>query len=73
MKISYHKDTDSLYIHLNNKPSSAVIKVNEDMNIDLDKKGHPTGIEIHQNASKYIDLKTMEIDSFPINNLALAA
>ena len=73
MKISYHAETDSLYIHLNNLPSDDVMIVNNDMNIDLDASGHSPGIEIHQSASKYIDLENMEIKSFPIHNIAIAA
>ena len=73
MKISYHKDTDSLYIHFNSNASHDVMVINNDMNIDMDEHGHPTGIEIHQHASEYIDMKNMELHSLPIQDFAIAA
>jgi len=73
MKITYHKDTDSLFIHLNDRASSETKAINDDINVDLDKSGQPTGIEFHQNAAKYIDLTSMEIKSFPTDDVAIAA
>jgi uncharacterized protein YuzE len=65
VKISYHPDTDSLYIHLSEIPSVDSDEVAPDFVLDFDSDGQVVGIEV-QHASKSIDLKTLEATSLPI-------
>jgi uncharacterized protein YuzE len=62
MKISFDKDTDSLYIWFQEKKGHDVIVVNDDINVDIDEQGKPVGIEIHNGVSKYIDLGKIELE-----------
>ncbi|MCC6274369.1 MAG: DUF2283 domain-containing protein [Leptospiraceae bacterium] len=57
MKITYYKETDSIYINLNEKVSKETVEVNQNLNIDFDENGNPVGIDIHGEASKLVDLK----------------
>ncbi len=69
MKLHYDKETDSLYIDLNARPSvdSREIQVV----IDLDAKGQIVGIDI-QHASQVLDLATLETESLPAASLKLS-
>jgi uncharacterized protein YuzE len=62
MRLSYHPDTDSLYIHLTEKPGADVVEVSHNVVIDVDEDGVPVGIDIDANASKIVDLSRMEIE-----------
>jgi len=66
MKIEYDKATDSLYIHLSDKPSTESEEVAADVIVDYDKSGAPVGIDI-QHASKHT-----ELDSMSFQNLSAA-
>jgi uncharacterized protein YuzE len=46
MKIEYFPDTDTLYIHLANRPSVESEVINENLTVDLDDEGKPVGITI---------------------------
>jgi uncharacterized protein YuzE len=50
MKVTYEKDTDSLYIYLvpeiKEKEVAKTIKISDDVFVDCDKKGKALGIEI---------------------------
>lgn len=61
MRISYHKDTDSLYIHLSDAPTDESEEVAEDTVLHLDEDGNVTGIEIYSEASERIDLSKLEV------------
>lgn len=71
MKLSYHPDTDSLYIHLNGKPGADVIEVSEHVVVDVDTDGDPVGIDIEANASKIVDLSRLELDGVSLERLYL--
>ena len=62
MRLSYHSDTDSLYIHLTEKPSANVVEVSDNVVVDVDEHGVPVGIDIDANASKIVDLSRLETD-----------
>ena len=62
MKLTYFKETDTLYIDLSHKTSTESLEVSENILADLDESGNITGIEIEQ-ASKIIDFS-----NFSINN-----
>ncbi|MEI7011820.1 DUF2283 domain-containing protein [Leptospira licerasiae] len=63
MKIRHYPETDSVYIDLSDRPSVETQEVNEDMNIDLDESGALVGIDIHGNASKYVDLSSFQVET----------
>ncbi|EOQ96160.1 PF10049 family protein [Leptospira wolbachii serovar Codice str. CDC] len=62
MKITYYPETDSLYIDLSKKVAFETKEISQDINVDLDETGYPVGIDIHGNASQFIDLSTFELE-----------
>ncbi len=46
MKIEYDKKADALYIYLSNKKIARTIPVNENINIDVDRKEKIVGVEV---------------------------
>ena len=64
MKLNYDRETDSLYIDLNSRPSADSREIQDGVVIDLDAKGKIVGIDI-QHASENMDLATLEADSLP--------
>jgi uncharacterized protein YuzE len=73
MKLSYHSDTDSLYIHLSEKPGVDVIELSEDVAVDVDVDGKPVGIDVSSNASNIVDLSRLELDGVSLESLYLAS
>jgi len=65
MKLSYFKDTDTLYIELNSKTSQSSSEVAKGVVLDFDSENQITGIEI-ENASKSFDLTKLESNSIPV-------
>jgi len=65
MKLHYDRETDSLYIDLNARPSVDSREVQDGVVIDLDEKGQIVGIDI-QHASQILDLATLETESLPL-------
>jgi len=68
MKLNYDRETDSLYIDLNSRPSADSREIQEGVVIDVDVKGKIVGIDI-QHASEILDLATLEADSLPVGVL----
>jgi uncharacterized protein YuzE len=64
MKLNYYSDTDSLYIELKPIPSADSKEVASGLVLDFDGNGNIVGIDI-QNASKKLDLTTLETHSLP--------
>ena len=64
IKLHYDKETDSLYIDLNARPSVDSREIQGGVVIDLDDKGQIVGIDI-QHASQILDLATLETESLP--------
>ncbi|EMY70699.1 MULTISPECIES: DUF2283 domain-containing protein [Leptospira] len=62
MKVTYYSETDSLYIDLATKSAYETKEISKDINIDLDEKGNPVGIDIHGNASKFVDLSAFALE-----------
>ncbi|MGH3088952.1 MAG: DUF2283 domain-containing protein [Rubrobacteraceae bacterium] len=62
MRISYHPDMDSLYIHLSDRPGAEIIEVSDDVAVDVDENGVPVGIDISQNASGIVDLSKLKLE-----------
>ena len=73
MRLSYHSDTDSLYIHLSENPGADVIELSKDVAIDLDAEGNPVGIDIEGSASKIVDLSRLEFDGVSLESLHVAS
>ena len=65
MKNQYDKSTDSLYLHLRNKPSHESEEVLNDVIIDYDDLGAPVGIDI-QNASANAELSEMTFNTLSV-------
>ena len=64
MKLSYHPDTDSLYIDLSLSPSADSREVSEGVVLDYDVDGNLVGIDI-DNASRKIDLSEVVTSHIP--------
>ena len=69
MKFHYYKETDSLYIDLSSRTSSDSKEVSEGVVIDYAADGQIVGIDIQQ-ASKIVDLTSIEADEIPIKRLS---
>lgn len=65
MRLSYHADTDSLYIHLVERPGAEAREVAPGIVVDFDAEGKPVGIDIDQ-AQNILDLTTLDAESLPI-------
>jgi uncharacterized protein YuzE len=65
MRLSYHPDTDSLYIHLVNYPGIEAREVAPGIVVDFDAEGKPVGIDI-EHAQNILDLTTLEAESLPL-------
>ena len=63
MKFHYHKDTDSLYIHLTDHASVESEEVAPDVVLDYDAEGTVVGIDI-DHASRLVNMESVEIE-FP--------
>ena len=70
MIFRYYPDTDMLYIELTDGISTESEEVTQGIVFDFDAKNRVIGIEI-EDASKLIDLSTLEVSALPIVNLIL--
>ncbi|WP_347989620.1 DUF2283 domain-containing protein [Methylomonas sp. AM2-LC] len=71
MKLSYDKETDSLYIHLSNTPSVDSDEVAEGVVLDFDCNGKLVGIDV-QNASQKTDIESISLAHLPLQTLEAA-
>ena len=65
MKLNYYPDTDSLYIDLSARPSTASGEVSEGIVLDYDAEGNLVGIDI-DNASRKLDLSELVANHIPV-------
>ena len=65
MRLSYHPDTDSLYIHLVERPGVEAREVAPGVIVDFDSEGKSVGIDI-EHAQNIIDLSSIQADSLPV-------
>jgi len=65
MKLSYHLDTDSLYIDLLETPSVESREISEGVVLDYDAAGHVMGIDIDQ-ASRKVALNKLTLNKLPV-------
>ena len=71
MKLSYDKETDSLYIHLSNTPSVDSDEVADGVVLDFDSNGVLVGIDV-QHASQKTDIGSVSLSHLPLNDLRAA-
>jgi uncharacterized protein YuzE len=71
MKISYDKATDSLYIHLADRPSVDSDEVKDGVVLDFDAQGALVGIDV-QHASQRADLSALSISKMPFGDVMAA-
>jgi uncharacterized protein YuzE len=71
MKISYDKATDSLYIHLADRPSVDSSEVNDGVVLDFDANGALVGIDL-QHASERADINNLSVSKLPLGELLAA-
>lgn len=64
MKISYHPETDSLYIDLTERSSVESREISEGVVLDYDAAGQLVGLDI-DNASTKVDLKKLILSKLP--------
>lgn len=71
MRLSYDPDTDSLYIHLNDKPSQDSDEVADGVVLDFDAAGGLVGIDV-QHASQHADISLLMLNRMPFRELEAA-
>jgi len=71
IKINDDKATDSLYIHLADRPSVDSDEVNDGVVLDFDANGALVGIDL-QHASKRMDINSLSVSKLPIGELSAA-
>ncbi len=64
MRLSYYPETDSLYISLSERPGADVVRVSEDVAVDVDAEGVPVGIDIERGAAEVVDLSRLQLEGF---------
>jgi uncharacterized protein YuzE len=64
MKLTYHPDTDSLYIDLAERPSVESREVSEGVVVDYDANGRLVGIDI-DNAANKVELQKLILSKLP--------
>jgi len=65
MRISYHQETDSLYIHFSETPSVDSEEVAPNVVVDFGADGAIVGLEV-DHASDVMDLTKIETTSVPV-------
>jgi uncharacterized protein YuzE len=65
MKLRYHRDTDSLYINLVNRPGADTIEVAPGIVVDVDAAGDIVGIDL-DHASRFVDEEELRQRAVPI-------
>jgi uncharacterized protein YuzE len=71
MRIDYDAATDSLYIHLSERPSVDSDEVADGVVLDYDASGALVGVDV-QHASKKADLNRLVVNHMPLAELQAA-
>lgn len=71
MRLSYDPETDSLYIHLLERPSADSNEVAEGVVLDFDEAGGLVGIDV-QHASQHADISRLMLSRLPFKELEAA-
>jgi len=72
MKLTYHPDTDSLYIDLFHRPSVESREIAEGVVLDYDASGHIVGIDI-DNASLKVELHELMLSKVPFTTQTITS
>ncbi len=64
MRLSYDRDTDSLYIHLTERQAADANEVADGVVLDFDALGALVGIDV-QHASRVADLSRFLVENVP--------
>jgi uncharacterized protein YuzE len=72
MKLNYHRETDSLYIDLAERPSAESREISEGVVLDYDSDGRLVGIDI-DNASNKVEIKKLVLSNLPGKVITAAA
>lgn len=72
MKLTYHPDTDSLYIDLSERPSVDSQEISEGVVLDYDAQGKLVGIDI-DNASNKVTLNELTLSKVPAERQTITA
>jgi uncharacterized protein YuzE len=71
MRLSYDPTTDSLYIHLVERPAADSDEVSDGVVLDYDESGTLVGIDV-QHASRCADLERLSVSRLPLRELNAA-
>ena len=71
MRLSYDPETDSLYIHLVERPSTDSDEVADGVVLDFDAAGGIVGIDVQQ-ASQHVDITRLLVSRLPFTELEAA-
>ena len=71
MRLSYEPKTDSLYIHLTERPGIESDEVANGIVLDFAEDGALVGIDV-QHASRQVDISRLLIDNMPFHALEAA-
>jgi uncharacterized protein YuzE len=71
MRLNYDVATDSLYIHLSERPSTDSDEVADGVVLDYDETGALVGIDV-QHASRKADIRRLAISHMPLTELEAA-
>ena len=64
MKLTYHADTDSLYVEFTERPSVESTEIAAGVVVDFDGQGRVVGIDI-DNARNKVDLDRVVVSAVP--------
>ncbi|MBA3390109.1 MAG: DUF2283 domain-containing protein [Actinomycetota bacterium] len=68
MRISYHEDTDSLYIHLSDRATDESEEIAPDTVAHFDQDGELTGIEFYSEFGEKFGLEAVEVSGLEVEN-----
>lgn len=68
MKINYHEDTDSLYIHLSAYPTEESEEIAPDTVAHFDHSGELTGIEFYCDFETKFGLEPIEVTGLEVEH-----
>lgn len=71
MRLNYDPSTDSLYIHMAERPSVESDEVADGVVLDYDSAGILVGIDL-QHASKRVDIHHLAVNHMPLAQLEAA-
>ncbi len=68
MRISYHEDTDSLYLHLSDRATDESEEIAPDTVAHFDQDGELTGIEFYSEFGEKFGLEAVEVSGLEVEN-----